>query len=256
MLNGPDEESVTSELPPQVIGRIQSELGDRGNKVVSALRTASALLTLALRDESGLRLAESATYNLREALNAVVSGRSPVEGGLPVVLIAWQQYQDEVGQADNDDDASLEALKAVLRRAAENQDRSSYHAARLLGYLRDKARVNPISGALDPVVEYDRIHKSASSALHTSTALAAAAELHERTVAWFVRMFMPPDAVVLALRDLAAEPWQGEGQIVRLRGTASNLHHLRLFLAELKDPAWLLPLHVAEVATLPEEGGT
>lgn len=244
----------TSELPAEVVERILVELGPRGEKVLAALRTASALLALALHDESGLRFAESATYNVREALEAVVSGQAPGEGVLASVLAAWQLYQDELAGPANDDGASLEALKSALRRAEEKQDRSSYHAARLLRYLRDKAGVDPISGAHDPVAEYDRIRKRASGALHTSITLDVASELHTQTLSWFVRMFTPPDTVVVALRELAAEPWRGGEQIGRLRDTASNVHHVRLFLSELKDPAWLVPLHAAGAVTLPQEG--
>jgi hypothetical protein len=57
----------------------------------------------------GLRLAESAGYNLREAFDAVVEGRSPVSGGLPAILEAWGRYQAEAERA-----ASLRVLEDVL----------------------------------------------------------------------------------------------------------------------------------------------
>ncbi|MFS8105142.1 hypothetical protein LFM09_49425 [Lentzea alba] len=242
------------ELPPEVVAQIENELPERGGKVVAALKTAAALLGSALSGDSDLRLAESAVYNLREALDAVVSGRTPVAGGLPAVLDAWGQYESEVAQSDNDDDASLEKLKVVLRKVAEKRDRNSVHAARLLGYLKAKAGVDPLSGQLDPVVEYNRLRQRASAGLHTDTALAHATTLYESTIAWFVRMFTPPDDVVRALRELAVEPWNDSDQIDRLRALATNHHHLRLFLSSLSDPAWLEPLYEAEVLTAPEPG--
>lgn len=108
----------------------------RGERVLGCLRTAAVLIKQAVDDDRGLRLAESAGYHLREALNAVVEGRSPVSGGLPAILGAWDRYQLEADQPGADRAASLQALEDVLRRVADNRDRSSYHAARLLAYLR------------------------------------------------------------------------------------------------------------------------
>lgn len=242
------------ELPPEVVAQIENELPERGGKVVAAVRTAAALLRSALSGDSDLRLAESAVYNLREALDAVVSGRTPAAGGLPAILEAWDRYESEVVQSDNDDDASLEKLKDVLRKVAEKRDRNSLHAARLLDYLKTKAGVDPLSGQLDPVVEYNRLRQRSSAGLHSDTALAHATTLFESTVAWFVRMFTPPDDVVRALRELANEPWNDSDQIDRLRALATNHHHLRLFLSSLSDPAWLEPLYEANVLKTPEPG--
>lgn len=239
------------DLPAEVAERVVAELPDQGEKVVRALRTASVLIAQALGDETGLRFAESAAYNLREALDAVVAERPPVRGGLPVVIEAWERFEHEVTQPGNDDAASREAFSAVLRSAKERQDRNSYHQARLLDYVRDKAGVDPLDGDLDPVVEYNRLRSAANERLHKDAALDSVTRLYQTTLAWFVRMFTPPGAVVLALRRLAAEPWRGTDQIDRLRELASNPHHLRLFFAYLVDPAWLDPLYEAGVVRLP-----
>lgn len=114
-----------------------------------------------------------------------------------------------------------------------------------LGYLRDKSGVEPLSDSLDPIVEYKRLRKAVSQGLHRDTALGTATALYERTLAWFVRMFTPLDTAVLALRGLAAQPWQGPGQLNRLREVASNPHHLRAFFTGLADPAWLDHLYDA-----------
>jgi hypothetical protein len=253
MMSGDADGSLLS-LPGDVAERVVAELSDRGEKAVAALRTAAVLIAHALHDETGLRFAESAAYNLREALEAVVAGRTPVPGGLPVVIEAWERFQDEVGQPDNDNIASLNTFGAVLRRAAERQDRSSYHEAKLLGYLRDKSGVDPLPGDLDPIEEYKRLRRATSQGLHRDTALDSVTGFYQRTLAWFVRMFTPPDTIVLALRALAIEPWQGPEQINRLRELASNPHHLRSFLARLIDPAWLDPLYEARTVPLPEPG--
>jgi hypothetical protein len=53
-------------LPGAVVERLRAELGARAEKVVGCLRTAVALMAQAEVDTRGLRLAESAAYNLRE----------------------------------------------------------------------------------------------------------------------------------------------------------------------------------------------
>ncbi|WP_143139127.1 hypothetical protein [Lentzea waywayandensis] len=247
-------EPFSSELPPEVVERIHAELGSRGLKVVAALRTAAEMLAWAMRDTTGLRLAESAMYNIREAFDGVVSGEQPAEGGPAVALAALDRYEDQVRHPENDNDTSLEELKLALRRELEKRERNSYRASQLIGYLERKAGIGPLSGFLDPVIEYGRLRNHAAGALHSSTAFADATELYERAIAWFVRMFTPPDTVVTAVRELAAEQWQGEDQIERLRSLASTPHHLRLFFTELRDPTWLLPLHAAGVITPPEPG--
>ncbi|SDP41230.1 hypothetical protein SAMN05216259_12831 [Actinacidiphila guanduensis] len=253
MMNEDADGSLLS-LPGDVVERVVAELSDQGEKAVAALRTAAVLIAQALHDETGLRFAESAAYNLREALDAVVVGRTPVPGGLPVVIEAWERFESEVGQPDNDNAASLNTFGAVLRRAAERQDRSSYHEAKLLGYLRDKSGVDPLPGDLDPILEYKRLRRATSQGLHRNTALESVTGFYQRTLAWFVRMFTPPDTIVLTLRALAVEPWRGPEQIVRLRELASNPHHLRSFFARLLDPAWLDPLYEAGAVPLPEPG--
>ncbi|WP_410583817.1 hypothetical protein [Amycolatopsis sp. lyj-108] len=245
------------ELPDEVASTIMRELPTQGARILACLRTASVLIVYSLDDEADLRLAESAAYNVREAVDAVVKESSPLPGGgLSVVREAWQRYEAEIARPDNDGEASLAALTDVLRRIAEKRDRDSYHAARLLQYLRSKAGIDPLSGELDPVKEYTRLYGEASQALHSQTTLQAAVTLYSRAVAWFIRMFTPSDEIVRALRALATEPWSGHDQVERLRNLALNEHHLRLFLGLLTDPGWLTPLYDANVIALPTPSGT
>nr|WP_232327819.1 hypothetical protein [Kibdelosporangium sp. MJ126-NF4] len=232
--------------------QVVTELSIRGEKIVAALRTAAVLIEKTVEDDTGLRFAESAVYNLREALDAVVTGRTPVPGGLPVVITAWERFEREVAQPGNDSAASLDVFGAVLRDAAERKDRNSYHEARLIAYFRDKSGLDPLFDGLGPVAEYRRLRKATSQGLHQDSAMESATELYERTLAWFVRLFTPPAAVVQRLRALAAESWQGEHQVDCLRELASNPHHLRLFFTHLADPAWLTPLYDADAVPMPD----
>ncbi len=245
-VNGDD---ALGDLPASVAQRVLAELSDRGPKVLAALRTAAALMEQAVHDEVGLRLAESAAYNVREALDAVVAGHAPVQDAIGE---AWRQFELEVAQPGNDLDASLEAFRSVMRAVTERQNRISYQEARLLGYLRGKTGVDPLPEQLSPLKEYRRLRQVASTKLHQDTNLDSVSVLYQDTIAWFVRMFTPPDTVVLALRELALEPWQGPGQIARLQALATNPHHLRQFFTYLRDPAWLGPLYDARVIRVPD----
>jgi hypothetical protein len=50
-------------------------------------------------------VAESAAYNLREALDAVVKGRDPAEGGLPAIRDAWTRLQLAASGSDDETEA-------------------------------------------------------------------------------------------------------------------------------------------------------
>src|SRR5262252_3322648 len=88
----PDDELVPG-VPGVVVERLRAELGARAEKVLGCLRTAVALVAQAEADVSGLRLAESAAYNLREALDHVVEGQDAAEGGLQAVMDAWRGFK-------------------------------------------------------------------------------------------------------------------------------------------------------------------
>ena len=81
MSDVPDDELLVPGLPGVVVERLRTELGERAEKVLGCLRTAATLVAQAEADVSGLRLAESAAYNLREALNHVVEGRMRPRAG-------------------------------------------------------------------------------------------------------------------------------------------------------------------------------
>ncbi|GAA2463082.1 hypothetical protein GCM10010405_54350 [Streptomyces macrosporus] len=249
----PDGELVPG-LSGVVVERLRSEIGGRAERVLRCLRTAAALIAQAEQDGSGLRLTESAAYNLREALNSVVEGQDASEGGLRAVMDAWQRYKEQAAVPGADAAAARDDLDQVLRRVAANESRASYYARRLVTYLRDRAGIDPWNRRGDPVSEYAELREKANRAVHDELALAEVAALLARAVAWFVRVFTPPDQVVEAIRSLAAEPWRGPEQIAELERLATNDHHLRLFFNEVTDSAWLEPLREADIAQVPMDG--
>ena len=80
-----DADGSLLDLPAEVVEQVVVELSDRGEKAAAALRTAARLIAQAGHDDTGLRFTESAAYNLREALEAVVTGRTPVRRGVPAI---------------------------------------------------------------------------------------------------------------------------------------------------------------------------
>ena len=246
----PDGELVSG-LPGVVVERLRSELGVRAEKVLGCLRTAAALVAQAKADVSGLRLAESAAYNLREALNHVVEGHDAAEGGLRAVVDAWRRFKAQTAVPGVDTAAARDELDQVLSRVAADESRASYYARRLVAYLQYRSGVSPLKALGDPVSEYVELRDKASAAVHYELAIVEAETLLTRTVAWFARVFAPPDQVAEAIRALAARPWSGPGQVAELQRLATDDHHLRLFFSEITDPAWLEPLHQAGVARLP-----
>ena len=147
--------------------------------------------------------------------------------------------------------AARDGLDQVLSRVATDESRASYYVRRLVAYLEYRAGVSPLDPPGDPVSVYGELRDKASTAVHDELSLAEAETMLARTVAWFIRVFTPPDQVAEAIRTLAAQPWSGPEQITELKRLATVDHHLRLFFSEITDPAWLEPLHQAGVAHLP-----
>ena len=254
----------SSGLPVEVENRIRIEVpGRAGDRTIACLRTACWLLSGAARntvlgeDEpdntvAALRLAESAAYNLREALGSVAAGRDPAEGGLRAVRDAWTRFRSAAG---TEAEAEAQArLHDVLDQISRDDERSGERTRQLLTYLRAQTGSEPLRGQLDPVLEYSRLWGAVNGALHTDCPPSVALDLLDRTRNWFVRMFTAPDAQVQAVLDLAATPWRDPEQLDTLADIIASPHHLRLFFGRLLDPAWLAAMLDAGLVPLPEDG--
>lgn len=248
------DDQIVPGLSEPVIDRLRSERGDSADKIVACLRTAEELLVRVVAGDDRLRLAESAAYNLREALNTVVEGQDAAHGGLRAVIDAWSRYETEVSQPQADSATAREALDDVIRKVAADESRASNYTRRFISYLGDRSGISQLPGHVDPASEYGDLRDEASRALHSAVAVADARALLDRTVAWFVRVFSPPDEIVDAIRNLATQPWQSASQTANLARLITNDHHLRLFFSEVTDPGWLQPVHRAGLARLPAQG--
>lgn len=240
-------------LPPEVVARLVTELGGQGNKVIDCLRTAAALISQAGHARSGLRLAESAAYNIREALDAVVEGRAAPEGGVGAAVAAWRRYQLAVGEPGADAAAARAELDGVLGRLEQDEERQAFKTRKLLEYIRSQTGIEPLPGEDDPTVRYSRLRKRANDALHDYGTASAVTALYDDALAWFIRFFTPPDDRVRAVTALAERPY-ADGIVDELRKLVLNFHHLGLFFSRLQDPGWLDPLHEAGLIPMPREG--
>lgn len=254
-MDGVPADGLDAGLQQAVLDRMSSELGPRAEKVLCCLRTATALMSQARTDVRGLRLAASAAYNLREALDHVVKGQDAAEGGLRAVLDAWRTFKVQADVPGADVDAARIALDQVLNSVEADETRSSYNARQLLTHLQNRAGIGPLARPGDPVSEYAALRHVASAGVHDDLPSTEVEALFTRVIGWFERVFVPPDEVVDGIRGLALQPWRGQEQIVELERLAINNHHLQLFFSEVTDPAWLEPLLAAGIAQLPIHDG-
>lgn len=255
MTESPKSPLPLPELPAEVRAHIEQKLGTAAaNKISASIRTASKLIKQAAADGDELRLAESAAYNIREALDAVVAGRPPGDGIVARVATAWERYQLARHQPDTERAQAWAHLADVLNRAASNEGQLSRRDLQILDYLRAQAGIEPLPDQHSPVNDYAKLCRTANEVLHGRGELALIFVLYEDAVSWFLRMFTPPDAKVRAIIALAKQTYQHNSQIDELRRLITDAHHVRLFLQRVTDPAWLTPLHHAGLIQPPRAG--
>jgi hypothetical protein len=239
---------LSSGLPADVEARLRTEVPGRGDRIIACLRTASWLLDRARGDAAlsdaasgggdaaGLRLAESAEYNLREALGAVAEGRDPAEVGLRAVRDAWTKLRLVSGtEAEAEYERAANLPGSCWPTCGRRQEQNRCRASSTRSWSTARCGV--------------RSRRPARRLL-----AAGGADLFDRTRNWFVRMFTAPDAQVQAVLNLATSPWRGTEQLDQLAATIVSPQHLRLFFGRLLDPAWLLTLHNAGLVPLPSDG--
>lgn len=112
-------------LAPGVVALVLTELAPRGENVVRCLRTAAALLEQACEDVDGLRLAESAAYNLRQAFDMAVEDQEVLPRALTEVTDAWERYEIAVGARRRN---SAQPVRRLGSAAARRASRSSARA--------------------------------------------------------------------------------------------------------------------------------
>jgi hypothetical protein len=190
------------ELDSAIAARVVAELGDRaGRRTLSCLRAAAELLRLS-HTGTEVRFAESAAYNLREALDSVVRDQPAGEGGLRMVIDAWDKYKQAAEQPEADEPTARSELASVLDGLTRNGERQAYMTRKLLEWLRRQTGVSPLVGDDDPTVRYQRIRESAQEMLHTDASETEVRLLYQDVLAWFERLFAPPSDIARRLAEL------------------------------------------------------
>lgn len=241
-------------MPREVAGQVVKDL-ERGSKILECLSTAAHLIAQAREDEAGLRLVESAAYNLREALDAVVADRDAGPSGMPAVKEALERYRVASAGPEADDIAALRRLASDLVRLEVAGDLVGHRTRQFLGWLEARTGIRPLQGDDDPSQQFSALRNAVNDTLHDSGTLLLVAGYYDDAVAWFIRVFTPPDERVQAIVELARTPFTDQSQVAALKTRiAYNAHHLVRFLSEVRDPAWLDALFVHGLIHTPRDG--
>lgn len=241
-------------MPQEVADQILADL-PHGEKVLAALSTAAHLIGMAQDDGTGLRLAESAAYNLREALDAVVVGEDAGSSGMEAVKDALERFHAETADPQIDKEAAQQGIVRDLLRLEAQGELNGHRSRQFLSWLESRTGIKPLPGEDDPNRQFTKLRRTVNGTLHTSGALPPVAAAYDEVVTWFIRVFTPPDERVHAIVDLARTPYTDQSQVTVLKRTiAYNAHHLVRFLSEVQDPAWLDALFDGGLIGPPRDG--
>lgn len=240
---GPDDAAdppaAPAGMPLEVADQIVKDL-ERGPKILDCLSTAAHLIAEAREDQTGLRLVESAAYNLREALDAVVAGRDAGASGMPAVKEALDRFRLASSEPDADEVAALRRLANDLGRLDVPGDLLGHRTRQFLAWLEARTGIKPLPGDADPSQQFSALRDAVNDTLHNSGTLPLVAGCYDDAIGWFIRVFTPPDERVQAIVELARTPFTDPSQVAVLKTRiAYNAHHLVRFLSEVRDPAWL-----------------
>ena len=180
------------EVPPPIELRgLSDEVTNRlrekpwGPKTLSFLRTARVQIrSAASPPEDELRLAETAGYALREALDSVTKASEPAPAGLPEVLDAWDRYVRERGQGEVEEIARA-SFEEVIERNRERRNRDSDRERRLIGQLERDTGLSRFAGRKDPVDEYKRLRQCANTQTHGDALLGDVVDLYNDSLVLF-----------------------------------------------------------------------
>lgn len=237
-----DEDLLIPGLPTSVRAQIQAEL-PAGTRALRALATANTLLELADELPSPLRVVESAAYNLREALDAV--SPSPGPSGLADILESFRRFQ-AASRLASEQEAAHHELLAVLEEVAADERRHSARSQDLVRRLADRSGVEPARRTGDVVSSYARLRDDVNAWLHGDADRAQVDRAYGATISWFISVFTPPGDRVRRLVAVGSAPLTAE-HAAEARSLLIDRHHIRVFLSNLADPAWLTHLYEHEL---------
>jgi hypothetical protein len=237
-----DEDLLIPGLPASVRAQIRAELPG-GTRVLRALATANKLLELADELPPPLRVVESAAYNLREALDAV--SPSPGPSGLTDILESFRRFQ-AAGRLPSEQEVAHHELLAVLAEVASDERRHGARSQDLVRRLADRSGVEPARRTGDVISSYARLRDEVNAWLHGNADRAQVDRAYGATISWFISVFTPPDDRVRRLVAVGSAPLTPE-HAAEATSLLIDRHHVRVFLSNLTDPAWLTHLYEHEL---------
>ena len=227
-------------IPNDVRERILADVpGGYGERVITCLVAARALLGHAGEDGYRvLRPAESAAFNVREALDSVVGAVTAPVGGLQTALNAWTRYMQVGGRPGWNGSRGWEEFSSVMERLAADSDRQERSSRELITWFSDQTGLPPLRTGDDLVQQYRSLRKDLNRIVHGDGTVQEVERLYDETAAWFARLFELPSRRRDRIAELASEQYTPElmGELTRL---LLNHHHLRLFLERLQHREWL-----------------
>lgn len=249
------DDSELRGIPENVRDRILADVpGENGDRVIACLGAARTLLDLASEDEDrALRPAESAAFNLREALDSVVRAVTAPASGLRTALDAWTKYTQMGGRPGWADSQGWEAFSSVMKRLAADSDRQERSSRELITWFSEQTGLPPLRAGHDLVQQYRSLRKDVNRIVHGEGTVGEVERLYDESVAWFSRLFELPSRRRDRIAELAGEQHTPK-RMEELTGLILSSHHLRLFLERLQHREWLVALRSNGLLALPEPG--
>lgn len=213
-----------------------TDFGEFGQRSVDFLRTAAALLASGF---SAPRCAEAVCYCVREALKEL-----PKAAGI-VPRPLWRQASREVVEARRryqiaaqgpDATAALADLLQSIDDLESAHHEEPIHQQRLVAMMARRAGTKP---AIEPVEEYQRLISTADKLAHGSATADEARAVYEAAGLVVRQLFLPPEARLPELAELAAAEAPTGSDAARLLALVATPQHLDYFYGRAVSIDWL-----------------
>jgi hypothetical protein len=240
----------------ELFGHLAEEFGDRGMRAVEFLRTAAGLLR---NGDTGMRIAESACYCLREALKGIPQAaeapqRQPWRDASRRVIDARKQYDIAASLPGGERESALADLLRAIDDLGLVHSQERIHQQRLLAVMVARTGTTPIPMA--PIEAYQRLVDRLDDLLHSSTTLSEAKSLYDEATGLLRQLFLPPDVRLPELAELAQAASPSAEDADRLTPLIASPRHLEYFFERVRSADWLWLLDGSDLLAPPDGQGS
>ncbi|MET9451979.1 hypothetical protein [Streptomyces cinerochromogenes] len=247
------------ELDEALLAHLVDELNDDGKRAVSFLRSAQALT--ALDDNSIPEHGSPIAYALREAMKAIPSSQSAASSGgewkvlSREVVEAKQQLLAAAELTDEDRESAIQRLFTKVDALDTFHKQDAVHQRRLIAVIVNRTGTQPLTaGDVAPITSYQKILSRLDRGLHSGITINSARDLWRDCVSILRQLFTPPEIRIAELDELARLHAPTSQDLEKLKLLIVSPYHLRRFLGQLNDPAWLEILVDANLLDPPPDG--